>query len=148
MFVLWACSCYLILFWIATNETYLQKNDPVEKAKRQKIRGKLMEAENSKGEQSSLTESENCVNPGISSKKKPRKAIPAKIRHQVHLRDGGRCCYTDPKGRRCTSSRYLETHHIKEVSRGGENTLENLITLCSGHHTAQHLSRPSPWCWS
>jgi len=133
-------------------DTYPRKNDPVEKAKRHEIRGKLKNTDahdrkNSRAQASkpkvdksiSLTESDNTADTGVSRRKASRKAIPAKIRHQVHLRDGGKCCYIDRKGQRCSSGRYLETHHIKEVSRGGQNTLENLTTLCSGHHAAQHL---------
>ena len=48
-----------------------------------------------------------------------RKPISAKVRHQVHLRDGGRCTHRDPQGQRCSSRRYLEIHHKTEVAMGG-----------------------------
>ena len=64
--------------------------------------------------------------------------MPAKVFHQVQLRDQGRCCYTNEKGQRCSSKRFLEVHHLKPVSQGGNNDLINLMLLCSGHHKALH----------
>jgi 5-methylcytosine-specific restriction endonuclease McrA len=29
----------------------------------------------------------------------------------------------------------LQVHHILPRGRGGRNTLDNLVTLCAGHHT-------------
>jgi len=34
----------------------------------------------------------------------------------IQLRDGEQCTYKDPSGRHCGSQRYLEIHHIKEVT--------------------------------
>ncbi len=68
-----------------------------------------------------------------------RKSLPARVTHQVYLRDKGRCTYYDEEGRRCSSRRFLEIHHEKPVSRGGDNSVDNLRLLCSGHHKVCHL---------
>ncbi|MBI2605974.1 MAG: HNH endonuclease [Deltaproteobacteria bacterium] len=45
---------------------------------------------------------------------------------------------------RCEQKRWLQVHHIKPVSLGGGNTLENLTTLCSGHHRMRHVEHGLP----
>jgi hypothetical protein len=69
---------------------------------------------------------------------KTRTPIPSAIKHQVHLRDQGRCAHQDPHGKRCNSSRWIEIHHKRPVSQGGTHDLNNLITLCSTHHDYWH----------
>ena len=69
---------------------------------------------------------------------KQREPLSAHLKHQVYLKDQGRCSYKDKNGGTCSSSRFLEIHHIKPVSQGGLNTLENLTLLCHGHHKAIH----------
>ena len=72
-----------------------------------------------------------------------RTPIPAHVRHAVHLRDGGRCTFIGQSGHRCESRLALHFHHIIEVSRGGSNDPENLVTVCSHHHELIHqLSLP------
>ena len=56
------------------------------------------------------------------------RAIPPAVRHAVLHRDGG--CTIDG----CRSRYRLEPHHITPRSQGGDNTMENLITLCWYHH--------------
>ena len=115
---------------------YLEKKDPVKKAQRQKTRGRL---------KSSVLDVENNAPTSVSgrqvgkSKKKKRNPIPAKIKHQVQLRDKGYCSYRDKSGRRCRSQRYLEVHHKVPVVQGGGDELDNLQLLCSGHHKVIHL---------
>jgi hypothetical protein len=46
-------------------------------------------------------------------------AIPAEVRRQVWERDGGRCAFTGPDGRRCGSRWKLEVDHVMPPSRGG-----------------------------
>ena len=75
--------------------------------------------------------------PGAENIQKPftsRTPIPSQLRHQVNLRDQGKC--SEPG---CNQERWLETHHIIPVSQGGQNTLENLKTLCFSHHKLEHL---------
>ncbi len=70
-----------------------------------------------------------------------RAAIPAHVEHQVNLRDQNRCTYTNEDGERCEQRRWIEIHHITPLSLGGQNGLENLITLCSGHHKVIHCHK-------
>ena len=143
---------------------YLEKKDPVKKAQRQKARGRLgssvLDVENNapasvsgravgkatKKHRSPITTDSKTkkkpVSPitvGDGAKKRNRRLIPAKIKHQVQLRDKGCCSYRDHNDKRCRSQRYLETHHKVPVAQGGKNTLDNLQLLCSGHHKMIHL---------
>jgi HNH endonuclease len=53
----------------------------------------------------------------------PREAIPMATRRAVYERDGYRC-------RKCGSDRRLSLDHIIAVTSGGDNSEENLRTLC------------------
>lgn len=60
------------------------------------------------------------------------------VARQVQLRDQGQCTHRHPTGQRCHEKRWLHVHHIVPRRRGGLDTLENLATLCSGHHRLIH----------
>jgi hypothetical protein len=60
------------------------------------------------------------------------------VARQVDLRDKGQCTFMSPGGHRCQEQRWLHAHHIVPKSKGGPDTLENLTTLCSGHHRVVH----------
>jgi 5-methylcytosine-specific restriction endonuclease McrA len=104
---------------------YLQRNDPVSKARRQIVRRSDLHASR----------------PVIFTK--DRVPISKIILHQVHLRDQRRCTHINPDGARCSQKRWLDIHHIVPVSEGGQNTLENLKTLCSTHHKHAHETMSS-----
>jgi 5-methylcytosine-specific restriction endonuclease McrA len=53
------------------------------------------------------------------------------LRYQVLRRDGWRCQF-------CGSMRGLEVHHKDFRSHSGEDSQENLITLCNACHAAVH----------
>lgn len=99
-------------------KAFLHKFDPVEKAKRAKSHPSR-----------------------DGSKKVPanrRAGIPAAAVHAVNRRDKG-CCHAKlPGGELCGSRRWTHLHHLNEKSKGGSDTLENLITLCSAHHRLWH----------
>lgn len=99
----------------AAAEVYLEKNDPVRKAERLSSR-----------------------KPKVVLAKQGRHPIPAQIAHGVSLRDKGQCSYRSPGGKRCKEKRWLERDHVRPVSRGGLNTVENLQTLCRFHHRRKH----------
>lgn len=63
-----------------------------------------------------------------------RQPIPRKLRHQVFQRDGYRCreCGATNKETR------LHVDHIKPVSKGGTNDLDNLQTLCEECNRAKY----------
>jgi hypothetical protein len=115
-------------FEVMLNE-YLRRQDPVEKAKRavQRHAPKELRPNRVKRPQSKAT----------------RAPLKSTEKHPVNLRDGGRCTFQDVSGKRCTNERWLETHHIRQVSQGGTNEPSNLTTLCSFHHDLVHqLSLP------
>ena len=65
----------------------------------------------------------------------PRLKLPSAdyqvLRDQVLKRDGWRC-------QLCGTSNNLEVHHIRSRSRLGDDTLQNLITLCAKCHATIH----------
>ena len=38
----------------------------------------------------------------------------------------------------CRNHRYVEVHHIEHWSNGGETSIDNLMLLCTKHHTLVH----------
>ncbi len=98
-------------------EFYLQRNDPIEKAKRcAKLPG---------------------PGPGENEEMKGSRKLLAQIKHQINLRDQGQCTHVHD-GKRCANSRWLEFHHKVPLAKGGSNNLDNLTTLCWSHHRIQH----------
>ena len=66
---------------------------------------------------------------------------PARSRNLVrHVHDlyGGRCqvCGFDPMLQYSVDA--CEAHHLVYLSRGGEDSLDNLVLLCPNHHTVVH----------
>lgn len=67
--------------------------------------------------------------------------IPDTVRVEVLQRDGymcTRCGWSRTMLSRDDPRRMLELHHIKHHVDKGENTAENLITLCNVHHDEEH----------
>lgn len=67
--------------------------------------------------------------------------IPEIVRREVMRRDNWSCRWVGcgwPNGFPDTDHRYLEAHHVKQHAHGGENTAENLVTLCNLHHDETH----------
>ena len=60
------------------------------------------------------------------------RTIPPAIRRALNTRDAG-CCFPG-----CTSTRYLDAHHVEHWADGGETKLSNLVSLCRRHHRAVH----------
>jgi len=69
--------------------------------------------------------------------KRPRLRLETELyeqlRNEVLRRDGWRCQV-------CGSRQNLQIHHKEFRSQGGDDTKENLITLCAGCHEALHQS--------
>jgi hypothetical protein len=137
----------------AMADAYLTKHDPIERAQRAKIRGKLANASDAakvEGANENANSAANMnimrsnTNSSLGKNSRPstntkRTPIPAHIKHQVILRDKNKCQHHDQyKNDKCGNRRFLEIHHKIPVSDGGENSLNNLVTLCSGHHQLQH----------
>jgi hypothetical protein len=106
---------------------YLEKKDPLQRAHRA--------AERKSGHAAGA-----CVTGQASEAKSSvnREPIPAAILHQARLRDQGQCVHRDVGGRRCENRRWVHIHHVQPRGKGGPNTVENLITLCSAHHRIHH----------
>ncbi len=93
---------------------YLKHKDPVQKAKRVKRKAPKVVTPLSSGKSS------------------------AQVKHEVIHRDEGKCRALLPNGLRCDSKAWVEHHHVKPRSHGGDDTATNLITLCSAHHRLTH----------
>jgi 5-methylcytosine-specific restriction endonuclease McrA len=114
----------------ALTEVYLETKDPMKRAER--VMKRKSEAPKN--------DADACVTVTHAGSRKP---IPAIIRHRIQLRDGGQCAHVNERGERCENRRWLDVHHIRPKNLGGENSLENLTTLCSAHHRAEHLGEMS-----
>lgn len=65
---------------------------------------------------------------------------------EVLLRASGKCerCNQDaPFKRKKDSKPYLEVHHIKQLAKGGEDTVSNAQALCPNCHRYLHFGLPS-----
>jgi hypothetical protein len=77
-----------------------------------------------------LTEDENGEPLNIGRKSR---IIPKAIERALYARDRGCCRFPG-----CSNHRFLHSHHIDHWSNGGETSLENLMLLCTKHHTLVH----------
>jgi hypothetical protein len=127
----------------AALELYVEKKDPMEKARRVKRRA---------ASRVTVEEPEDAIEPApgqdksssgslssmhSSAPSNPR-FISAKLEHAVRLRDQGQCAHRSSQGVRCSARRWLDIHHIKPLSEGGVTTLDNLTLICRGHHQVIH----------
>jgi hypothetical protein len=60
--------------------------------------------------------------------------IPASVRREVWLRDGGCCHWVLDSGGICGSRHRLEFDHIRPRALGGASTADNLRLLCRAHN--------------
>jgi len=61
---------------------------------------------------------------------------------EVLSRANGKCegCGADaPFIRKSDNTPYLEVHHIRQLAKGGEDTVENAIALCPNCHREKHF---------
>jgi hypothetical protein len=61
-----------------------------------------------------------------------RDPVPAAVRREVWARDGGRCAYVSPAGKRCDCTRRLQFHHRGGALRTG-STAKDLELRCKSH---------------
>lgn len=131
---------------------YLDRKDPVKRAERAQAReerkGQVVDNKPEfatqpelspgrvKDDQGDLITQGSVRKQPISQDARPR--IPARLIHQINLRDGQRCAHIDKNGKRCTERRWLDIHHVQPLFLGGSNSLENLTTLCKAHHDMLH----------
>lgn len=63
----------------------------------------------------------------------------ARVRRYVLERAKGRCELCGEKGfMTATGYLYLESHHIKPLSEGGKDSVDNVVALCPNHHREAH----------
>jgi len=63
--------------------------------------------------------------------------IPAAVKRAVRERDGDRCTFVGPNGRRCTERNRLEFHHRNPFGKGGDRRPENIYLMCRTHNGYQ-----------
>ena len=122
---------------------YLEKNDPAKRAERILEKKPNSESSRSKTDTCEATLSatilsSRTVGRNMNSDRSFRVTLPAKTKHIVFRRDQGRCTFVHPNGSRCDQARWLEVHHLRPVALGGDNSIDNLATLCSSHHRRLH----------
>ncbi|MBI5210413.1 MAG: HNH endonuclease [Elusimicrobia bacterium] len=70
----------------------------------------------------------------------PSRRVPAAVKAEVWKRDGGRCAYVAPDGRRCEGRDFLEFDHAIPWAIGGKSdNAANIRLLCRPHN--QMLAR-------
>ncbi len=119
-------------------QEFLERSDPIKKAERLEQRAKKL---NEPSQETRTLPAPGRMNLPEQSeiRRTNRVPIPASLRHQIVLRDRNQCTYLHPQNReRCSQKRWLDTHHIIPVSQGGEDSVENLTTLCQSHHSLIH----------
>ena len=108
---------------------YLDRKDPLKTARRAKTKSKSL----------------RVLKPVEPKEETQPKKIPRATLHKLNLQTEMRCTRSLPNGTRCTSTRWLENHHLKPLSQGGTHELSNLTVLCRAHHQQHHASPfPSP----
>ena len=134
-------SCGLEVVLEKMVDEYLQRHDPVEKAKRARsgtTKQKMRSEQDT--ENMSLGSRQDKVDRRTAFK---RPQLKASVRNQVLHRDQGRCTHIDSRGKRCENERWLHIHHLKPRCEGGGDEMTNLTTLCAAHHDLVHqLSLP------
>jgi len=60
--------------------------------------------------------------------------IPDAIKRAVYERDGGRCTFTDERGRRCEETSGLVFDHVEGFARTHRHTVEGIRLLCRAHN--------------
>lgn len=61
-----------------------------------------------------------------------QRTVTTAIRRALWARDKG-CAFPG-----CTHRRFVDAHHIRHWSQGGETSLDNMMLLCTAHHRRVH----------
>jgi hypothetical protein len=60
--------------------------------------------------------------------------VTAKVRREVHERDGEQCTFVGTNGRRCPSRVFIQRDHVEAWAEDGGNDAANLRHLCWAHN--------------
>ncbi len=60
------------------------------------------------------------------------RTVPTGMERALQVRD--RTCRYPA----CSHTRWLDAHHIKHWTRGGDTSMDNLVLLCTHHHRLLH----------
>jgi hypothetical protein len=117
----------------------LRRRDPIAKAKRNLTNTKQNLGPGPKVLNAPVIESQSRqVLNASTNERSGRIRFPSQLVHHVTMRDQAQCTHLYSEGRRCIQKRWLNIHHIRPLSIGGTNDLDNLQTLCYGHHRFIH----------
>jgi len=64
----------------------------------------------------------------------PSRHIPNQVKREVSKRDGDRCAFVAPTGRRCEQRAFLEFHHVQPFAMQGPATVDNISLRCRRHN--------------
>jgi 5-methylcytosine-specific restriction endonuclease McrA len=77
--------------------------------------------------------SDEAVEPAEAEGQRSR-YVPAAVRREVWIRDGGRCQFPLENGELCGSTHRLQFDHLHPVALGGESTVTNLRLACAAYN--------------
>jgi 5-methylcytosine-specific restriction endonuclease McrA len=89
-------------------------------------------AENDGSTRASRAVRETSVTRASSTARETR--VTRATRRRVFERDGVRCTYVSPEGRRCEARAFLELDHVLPKAHGGESGAANLRVRCRAHN--------------
>jgi len=72
--------------------------------------------------------------PGEAARDASSRHIPDSIKREVYERDGGRCTFSDERGRRCRETGALEFDHIDGFARTHRHDVDRIRLLCRAHN--------------
>jgi len=70
----------------------------------------------------------------VAQQEKRKASVPAKVKREVRVRDGGKCQWPLDSGGICGSTLRLEIDHVIPRGRGGPSTTPNCRILCKAHY--------------
>ena len=70
----------------------------------------------------------------VAHQEKRKASVPAKVKREVRVRDGGKCQWPLASGGVCGSEARTEIDHIVPRGRGGPSTTPNCRILCKAHN--------------
>ena len=68
------------------------------------------------------------------------RSIPETVRRRVAHRDGYQCAVAG-----CSNRRFLDYHHVIPHAAGGPTTTDNLVLVCTVHHSLHHDGQVLVW---